>query len=57
MIGLMGVSSYGELYSPNGKYLMRIPFAIGYGWERYIAMWIAWRIQAIQHWIAIKTWR
>ena len=57
MIGLMGVGGYGELYSPKGKYLMRIPFGRGYGWKMNIAMWIARHMQAIQHWIAQKTWR
>ena len=43
-IGLMGVTSDGKLVTPSGKNLVRVP------------MWIAWRIQSVQHWIAQKTW-
>jgi hypothetical protein len=56
MIGLMGTDGYGMLYSPNGTYLMRIPFGRAYGWRGNIARWIARNIQGIQHWIARKTW-
>jgi hypothetical protein len=45
MIGLMGVSSNGTLYAPNGKRLLRLPFRM------------ACLAQRIQHWIAVGTWR
>ena len=44
-IGLMGVSSDNTLYTPSGKKICRVP------------AWMAWRIQSIQHWIAIRTWK
>jgi hypothetical protein len=44
-IGLMGAGSDNMLYTPSGKELFRAP------------EWAAWRIQAIQHWVAQKTWR
>ena len=43
-IGLMGVGSDGMLITPSGKNLIRVP------------MPLACRIQAVQHWIAQKTW-
>ena len=58
-IGLMGIDGYGGLYSPKGRYLMRIPF----GNSRYrptmcnIAIWIACKIQTLQHRIAQRTWK
>jgi len=46
MIGLMGVKDDGcTLVSPTGKDLFRVP------------SWLAWRIQRIQHWIAMRTWK
>lgn len=44
MIGLMGVSDNGTLYTPSGRALFKVP------------PWLAFRIQAVQHWIARKTW-
>ena len=45
MIGLMGVKSDNTLVTPCGKTLFKVP---GY---------LAWRIQRVQHWIAMKTWK
>ena len=43
-IGLMGVKSDNTLVTPSGRELFRVP------------EWAAWRIQHVQHWIAVKTW-
>jgi hypothetical protein len=58
-IGLMGIDAYGTLYSPNGNYLMRIPFGNSRHHPKLhrVAVWVACRIQTLQHWIACKTWR
>jgi len=44
-IGLMGVDSNNVLYTPSGKRICQVP------------AWLAWRIQRIQHWIAVRTWK
>jgi hypothetical protein len=44
-IGLMGVGSDGSLYKPNGEKLFKVP------------MWLASKIQRIQHYIAGLTWK
>ena len=42
-IGLMGVENDGKtLVSPKGKRICKVP------------SWLAWRVQRIQHWVAIK---
>ena len=43
--GLMGVSDNGMLFLPNGKPLCCLPLRV------------AFFIQRVQHWIAVKTWR
>jgi len=45
MIGLMGVKGDNTLVTPSGKSLFKVP------------SWLSWRIQRIQHWVAIKTWK
>jgi hypothetical protein len=45
MIGLMGVNDKGEMFTPSGRRLFRLPL-------RLAAM-----VQRVQHWIAVKTWR
>jgi len=45
MIGLMGVSDNGVMFSPKGRRLFRLPL-------RLAAL-----IQRAQHWIAQRTWR
>ena len=44
-VGLMGLKSDGTLYAPSGTRLFRAP------------MWLGRKIQAVQHWIAIQSWR
>ena len=44
MIGLMGVSDNGVLFAPNGMRLLRLPRRM------------AFLVQRIQHWIAVRTW-
>lgn len=45
MIGLMGVKNDGKtLVTAQGKQLFAVP------------KWLAWRIQAAQHWVAKKSW-
>ena len=44
MIGLMGVSDNGTLYTPNGKKLLRLPVKLAH------------LVQQVQHWIARLTW-
>jgi hypothetical protein len=43
--GLMGVSSDGTMFTPNGKKLFKLPATLAFA------------VQSIQHWVAIKTWR
>ena len=46
MIGLLGVKNDGKtLVSPSGRTLFAVP------------RWLAWRIQRLQHWIAMRTWK
>lgn len=45
MIGLLGVSDDGTLYSPRGRRLMRLPLRL------------ACLVQRLQHWLAVLTWR
>lgn len=46
MVGLMGVKNDGKtMVTPSGKKLFKLPFGL------------AWKVQAIQHWVAKKTWR
>jgi hypothetical protein len=42
--GLMGVGNDGTLYTPSGNKLIRLP------------LYLAFRVQAIQHWYAQRTW-
>ena len=44
-VGLMGVDGNGMMFTPSGKQLFRLPMSL------------ASKVQRIQHWIAIKTWR
>lgn len=44
MIGLMGVSDNGTLYTPSNRKLFRMPLRL------------AIMVQKAQHWIARKTW-
>lgn len=43
-IGLMGVDSNNTLITPKGKKLFKVP------------SWLSWRIQIIQHELAMLTW-
>jgi hypothetical protein len=43
--GLMGVRADGMMETPSGRELCKVP------------LWLAWRIQRVQHWYAKKTWR
>ena len=45
MIGLMGVSDHGAMFSPRGRKLFSLPLRL------------AVLIQRVQHWIAQRTWR
>ena len=45
MIGLMGVSDNGTLFTPSGRRLFRLPLQI------------AALVQRAQHWLAVRTWR
>lgn len=46
MIGLMGLDNDGKtIYTPSGKRIMKLPRSM------------ARKIQALQHWVAKKTWK
>lgn len=45
MIGLMGLSDNGMMFTPSGRRLFRLPLRL------------AMLVQKAQHWIAVKTWR
>lgn len=44
MIGLMGLSDNGTLFTPNGRKLFTLPLRL------------ALLVQRMQHWMAVKTW-
>jgi hypothetical protein len=46
MIGLMGVDDRGVLYAPSGRRLFRLPPRL-----------LAFLVQRVQHWLAVRTWR